>query len=105
MADPLVAFDTAKAHLQITDDDHDVEIESKLLQASDVIVDYLKDRADAGWSDGSVAVPDIVQAATLLMLAHLWVHRGDDFATNKFDEEIWNGIDRLLMRRRDPAYA
>jgi hypothetical protein len=46
--------------------------------------------------------PGQVQSATLLMLGHLYEHRGDDPDT---DDKLWAAIDRLLMRSRDPAYA
>lgn len=47
-------------------------------------------------------VPFQVQAAVLVMLTHLYEHRGDDMAS---DEQTWAAIRRLLERSRDPAYA
>jgi hypothetical protein len=52
------------------------------------------------WTDDTV--PRHVQAAVKLMLAHLWEHRGDD---HRLDADVWLGIERLLMRSRDPALA
>jgi hypothetical protein len=171
----LVTMEQAKAHLRVTSDDHNADIELKIAQAGGIILDYLKGRANestasvtvatssiasptvittvaahtlvngssvfisghvgstpdingtwtisnvlassftipvnvtiAGtggtaslvWDDASV--PGQVQSATLLMLAHLYEHRGDD---QKTDEALWLAIERLLMRSRDPAFA
>lgn len=52
------------------------------------------------WTDATVPQP--VFAATLVMLAHLYEHRGDDMSA---DEKLWQAIDRLLYRQRDPAVA
>lgn len=51
----------------------------------------------------SGTVPLQLQAAILLMLTHLYEHRGDDM--DKYDESLWLAIERLLVRLRDPALA
>jgi hypothetical protein len=43
----IVSFTVAKAHLRVTDLDHDADIETKLEQASAIIMDYLKNRLTA----------------------------------------------------------
>lgn len=96
----LVAFDRAKKHLRVTDNDHDEEIQSKLDQASDIITDYLKAQADPTWNEDTA--PGRVQSAVLLMLGHLDGNRGQDL---RADEDVWKAIERLLMRVRDPALA
>lgn len=165
----LVTLEQAKGHLRVTGNDRDLDIAAKLEQASDIILDYLGERAHGpitivsssaaaasvietdephGFSDGATvtiadhedSVPDIngshtltlvsdtefsipvvvtqagtggtatvqwsaltaprrVQAATLVMLTHL------DEGDMELDEEFWKGIERILMRSRDPAYA
>lgn len=57
--------------------------------------------AVASWTTSTV--PARVQAAVLLMVAHLWERRGDDLDSP--DEALWEAIGRLLMRDRDPALA
>jgi hypothetical protein len=57
-------------------------------------------RAEETWT--SANAPGHVQAAVLLMLGHLFEHRGDDPET---DGDLWLAIERLLIRSRDPAYA
>lgn len=50
----------------------------------------------------SATVPKAAQAATLLVLTHLYEHRGDDMAP---DQNLWDAITRLLSMYRDPALA
>lgn len=61
--------------------------------------------SSATWTDATVPGP--VQACVLLMLAHLYEHRGDD-AGSSFrppSQAVWDAITTLLMRSRDPALA
>ena len=92
---PLVTLQQAKTHLHITDDASKADVALKLDQASAIVVNYLKDRADAGWSDGTVVVPGNVSSSTLLVLADLYEQRPID----------WVAIERLLVSFRDPALA
>jgi hypothetical protein len=50
----------------------------------------------------TATVPGPVRSAVLLMLTHLFEHRGEDMVT---DEDLWKALERLLMRFRDPALA
>jgi hypothetical protein len=50
----------------------------------------------------AVTAPRQVISAILLMLTHLWEHRGDAMDT---DPHVWEAIRRLLERSRDPAFA
>jgi hypothetical protein len=52
------------------------------------------------WTDSTVPAP--VQAAALLMLTHLYEHRGEDMS---LDTGLWEAIGRLVVRFRDPALA
>jgi hypothetical protein len=98
----LVTLAEAKQHLRRPPDveSEDEDITRKAAQASDIIRDYLADRADETWTE--VTVPTLVKAAVLLMLTHLYAHRGDDPAS---DEALWDAIRRLLARWRDLAFA
>lgn len=61
--------------------------------------------ATIAWTE--VTVPAPVQAATLLMLGHIFGHRGDD-AGSSFrppSASVWDAVERLLVRFRDPALA
>lgn len=98
----LVTLDVAKAHLQITDADHDVDVQQKLTAASATIRDYLKDRNDPTWTP--TTVPPFIASAVLLYLAHLYEHRGDEFGQDN-DDRVWDAIANLCRRSRDPALA
>lgn len=56
--------------------------------------------ATVEWNEDTT--PYHVQAAVLLMLTHLYEHRGDDM---RLDAALWEAVDRLLARSRDPAFA
>lgn len=100
----LVTLETAKRHLQITDTDHDTDVQEKLTAASAIIRDYLKGKNDPTWT--AADVPPVIAAAVLLMLAHLYEHRGDEFGqANDNDDRVWSAIGNLLIRSRDPALA
>ncbi len=98
----LVDLEQAKRHLHIppTTTDRDADVQDITEHASGIIVDYLKSRADDGWSTGTVAVPVPIQRATLLLIAHFDEHRGDDMRTAP---DCWKAIEYLLVRYRDPA--
>lgn len=102
---PLVSMSDAKLHLRVTDADHDVDIGLKLAQATDAILDYLTTGADPAWTETTVPLP--VQAAILYLLTHLYEDRGDRAKETDADADktVWEAIDRLLVRFRDPSWA
>jgi len=106
MAAVLVTLTQAKAHLRITmpdGDPGDADLQLKLDQAEAVILNYLKgaNGAAIGWTSPATAPPPVT-AGILLMLGRLYEQRGDD---EDQDEKLWQAIDRLLVRYRDPALA
>jgi len=96
----LVTLAVAKTHLHVTTSDRDTDIQRLVDEASAIVIDYLKSRADDTWTD--VTVPKPVQAATLLLVGHYDEHRGDDMTA---DANVWAAVERLLVRYRDPALA
>lgn len=96
----LITLAQAKAQLQMLDgeDDRDSQILLKMEEASDIVVGYLKNPTH-GWTDRTV--PARVRASILLVLSHLWHHRGDDDG----GDPISDAVKSLLMRDRDPAIA
>jgi len=99
----LVSLADAKLALGVNElTERDAEVTLYLEQASALIYEYIGERADPLWDE--TTAPDVVQAATLKMLGHLYEHRGDD-ASDEHDAKIWEGISLLLMRTRDPALA
>lgn len=101
----LVTLTQAKAHLNITlpeGDPGDVELQDYLDAAEEVIRHYLKDNPDReAWVDPASA-PGPVVSAIKLMLAQLYLHRGDDDADG---EAFWKRIDLLLAQFHTPAVA
>lgn len=115
MALVLVTLAQAHTHLRLPFtlnvspvDPRQADLELKAEQAEGIILDYCNTTQHwrditPGWDVGSpITVPRQVQAAVLLMLTHLWEHRGDDLAP---DENLWAAIGRLLARTRDPVVA
>jgi len=94
----LVTLSEARKHVKVSDTDDDAELASKLAQAEAIITVYLKSQADSTWNETTTPRP--VQAAVLLMLGHLYEHRGDDMGG---DEALWAAVGRLLVMYRDPA--
>ena len=103
--DPLlVTLPVAKEHLRITDTLHDADVSNKLAAASATIRDYLKGQYDPTWD--ATTAPPWIMAAVLLLLAHLYEHRGDEFGdAGDNDDRVWNAIANLTRRSRDPALA
>lgn len=98
---PLVTLDEAKRHLhQEWTTENDLDIQSKLEQASAIIRDWLKDRNDETWDVETVPLP--LKSCVLIMLDHLNEDRGNDSST---DEQVWDAITRIGIRFRDPAFA
>lgn len=98
MLPPLLTLEDAKVHLRITDTASDVDVQQKLTEAQDVIVDYLGAQVDPLWDD--TTVPPRVLSAIKIMLTHLYENRGDDLAA---DTANWAAIRRLLARTRMQA--
>ena len=100
----LVTLETAKMHLRITGTAHDPDVTQKMTAASASIRDYLTERNDPTWTPATV--PPWVEAAVLLLLTHLYEHRGDEFGSgNENDDRVWSAIANLLRRSRDAAMA
>lgn len=83
----LVTLDEAKAHLRVTHDLEDEDIQLRIEAASESVISYLKDASldfvDTGGdlitdSSGNSLVPARVKMATLLLLGAFYGHRGED---------------------------
>jgi len=100
----LVTLERAKQHLNVTDTAHDAIVADTLTTASATIRDYLKGQNDPTWTPDTV--PPWISGAVLLLLAHLYEHRGDEFGSSQDnDDRVWSAIGNLLRRSRDPALA
>jgi len=92
---PLLTLADAKIHLRITDTAHDADVQQKLDEAQDVILDYVGEQVDPLWTD--TTAPPRVLSAIKIYLTLLYEHRGDDMAT---EAATWAAIRRLLERTR-----
>lgn len=90
----LLNLEDAKTHLKITGNGSDDDVAEKAMQASAIIVDYIK-KPDHTWTDETV--PYVIKAAICLMLTQLFMDRAN--AT------ISKSIETLLERSRDPSFA
>jgi len=99
----FVPLAVAKAHLYITDPASDADVTVKLRHASAIVAGKCDTYADPLWDE--TTAPDAVQAATLLMLAFLWEHRGDDLAPDPHGAAVWNTITMLLKQWAAPTVA
>lgn len=96
----LVYLADAKRHLRIVGEDQNTDVAMKVSQATTIVMNYLGDAGNDSWTPATVPGP--IQAATLMLLAHLYENRGDDMKT---DEWLWNALHRYLLRYRTPALA
>lgn len=101
----LVTLDTARTHLRSTSTDEDSDILLKLTEAEAIVLDFLNTTetwrtVTAMWT--AATLPRQVEAAILLVLAHLYEQRGEDMAS---DAAVWESVRRLVERTRDPVLA
>jgi len=100
----LVTLARAKTHLHVDGNDHDDDVQQKVTAASATIRDYLKNQNDPTWTP--TTVPPFIAQAVLLLLAHEYEHRGDEFgASQDNDVKVWEAVANLCRRSRDPALA
>lgn len=92
----LLTLDEAKTHLRIDGTDDDIEVTTKVNEASAIILDYLK------WNTSpepdETTAPGYMKAACKLVLGELYAER-------EGGDPISPAVVSLLARSRDPAYA
>ena len=99
----LVTTAEANAHLRLdltSGDDREDDLASKMEQATDIVLDYLKTEG-SGWDETTVPRP--VHAAILITLTSLWDDRTGSSLGALFEEG--GACNALLKRFRDPALA
>jgi hypothetical protein len=105
----LVSLEDGLRHLneltspieEMEDMDVAILVQSKIDQASDVVLDYLKYPEDSVYWDDETT-PEAVKAAVLLVLSDLYEHRA---GSDKDDVVLSVTVKDLLRRRRDPTLA
>lgn len=108
----LVTVDEGKAHLRVTHDLEDEDIEKKIAAASAAVITYLKDGADLfidSSGEVSAEVPEDVQHATLLLLGDFYKNREplpDDAVPAQFGYGyLPRAVTALLYPYRTPTIA
>jgi hypothetical protein len=107
-----VTLEEVKAHLRVTIEDEDADIESKRLAAAQIVTDHLH-RRDADWNAEVDAwtvdtVPLSIKQAVLVQCGDLYWQRGDDpqQAQKQMDRGYLSpAVQALCKRYRDPALA
>lgn len=103
---PLITLEAAKQQLRIAPNNntHDADIQAKILEASAILMDWIKQPAvPDSWMSGSPAVmtvPPLVQSVTKLILSELFENREASVAN-----VISPAVQTLLQRLFDPALA
>ena len=103
IASPLITLQEAKDHLTITDDDHDTKINACILEAQNIVLDYLQAGADPTWIPSSLPYP--VRAAIYRWLTWLY---DDSRGIDERDADavkVHQSMELLLRRFTDPALA
>lgn len=99
----LCSLNEVKHHLRITSDRQDGDIQLKIIQASAIILNYLKvdvDESPLSVPWGSVDVPFDVHAVAMLITGELFLNREATTAN-----VISPTVESLLRRWRSPAMA
>jgi len=104
----LVPLEMAMRQLRLiagddSPEDHEdrSEVEFRLKHATEIVLDYIKDRDNEnGWTEETA--PGAVQASILIVLSDLWEHRAGSSSDDVF---ISVAVERLLHRYRDPTLA
>lgn len=94
----LVSLEEARAHLRILSDDELGDIERKLEEAEGRALTYIQ-AGETGWTADSV--PAGVKTGVLLILAHLWEHRGEEDQ----GDPISPAVRSILAPYRMPVFA
>jgi hypothetical protein len=119
MAEPLISIDEVKLHLRLVGTtEHDSNLEMKIEEATDLVVDYLKNHLGTdeeraarfaeidAWTYATVPKP--VRSAIFRMVGHLFRFTGDDDQAQvpKLQHgDLPQDVTMFLKRYRDPAFA
>ena len=94
----LITLESAKDHLRVDHDLDDGDIQNKIMEASAIVIDYLKlIEIPESWDP---VAPEHIQAATKLILGELYRNRESSTA-----DVLSVAVKSLLHRSRDPALA
>lgn len=105
----LVTLERARSHLRLTHITEDDEVAEKIEEASDIVVAYLKDRANQFLDTSGEVVPELVpprvRAAVLYMLGVLWKDRDNANPPSWDPYSLPRPVVALLHPMRTPTIA
>lgn len=103
----LVTLEQVKAALRIDYDDQDVDLELKIKQAEDIVLDFIQPKPDPAWTEDNV--PGRVSAAIIMGVSCLLDDTEEKMAMlsglSGINVDPKNPIAALLWRLRDPSLA
>lgn len=103
----LVDIDQVKAALRIDGDDADADLALKIVQAEDIVLDFVQPKPDPAWTPDTV--PGRVTAAIIIAISCLLDDTEEHLAMlsglSGSNPDPKNPIAALLWRLRDPSLA
>lgn len=103
----LVTIEQVKSALRIDYDDADADLELKISQAEDIVLDFMQPKPDPAWT--SDTVPGRVTAAIIIAISCLLDDTEEKMAMlsglSGTNVDPKNPIAALLWRLRDPTLA
>lgn len=103
----LVTIEQVKAALRIDYDDADADLELKISQAEDIVLDFVQPKPDPAWTPDTV--PGRVTAAIIIAISCLLDDTEEHLAMlsglSGSNPDPKNPIAALLWRLRDPTLA
>lgn len=104
----LITMDEAKARLRITHNDEDDDIESMMVDATEIVLNRLGSFADDTWDIDTVPGP--IRAAILNQLRVMFEYDRKDDGSRYLDDYQYKGylhpsVEKYLYRYRDPPLA
>jgi hypothetical protein len=109
----LISVEEARQHVRVATTAFDADIQFKILQATAILLNYLKVPSEASVDDSplilpwtSVEPPWDIKAAALLIFGDLWQYReGSQISAFREFDPLSPAARSLLHRYRDPAMA
>lgn len=105
----VVTLQSAMDHARISVMDEHLDLEAKLRQAHELVLDHVS-RDDDDWTATMEAwtpttAPKVIQAAVHAQFQDLCRYRGDDEPSKASPLTLSPYVTRLLLRYHDPALA
>ena len=106
----VLTIEQAIAHARLPETQEGEDLQMKLRQAHDLVLDHISRTDDEDWTDTMLAwtpdtVPKTIQAAVQRQFLDLVRYRGDDDPSKGNPLGLSPWVRQLLQRYHDPALA